>query len=248
MQDGGDSTLDVLKRMIVGRRGRLRADRLVVTGADGAKREIAIKPQRNPSSYVDLVEACAPTRIEAYAGGELLAVAGDAPPPPPAKKSATAPPAKKSATAPPEEKKKRSPDRWAAMLERVTTHFANLLANAYKANAEKEIAKDAALWGSLQNIAQHHSDRASHAELRHELTAKSVRLANKAINERDALILRLNAKIGELANETNDDKRSTMFMELLGMARGKEAESAAAAGKAAAAAAKTNGATKAKAS
>lgn len=243
--------LDVLKRLIVGRRGRLRADRLMVTGADGVTRPIAIKPQRNPSSYVEIVESCAPVRIESYAGDELLGAAGEAPPPPPAKgkKGPPAPPPRKTASAPPPDapKKKRSPDRWAAMLERVTTHFANLLSSAYKANAEKEIAKDAALWSSLSSIAQHHSDRASNAELRHEQTAKSVRIAQKAINEQNALILRLQAKITEMGNESDDDKRSTMFMDLLNMARGKEGDAAAAAGKAAAAAAKTNGATKAKA-
>lgn len=213
-----ETTLDTLKRLIVGRRGRARADRLLVTSADGAQREIIVKAQRNAASYVDLVDSCAPVRIEAYAGRELLAAWGEAPAPRrPAKKSAPTTSARKTASAPPpapEGKKKRRPDM--ALVVQLTTHMNTLLASAYKVSAEKETAA----WASLAQIAQHHADRAGNAELRNETAQKSIRLRDKAINDRDSLILRLNAKIQEIANEGDDDKKSQAFMQLLKIAGG----------------------------
>lgn len=235
----GDTTLDTLKRLIVGRRGRARADRLVVTSADGEQRPIAIKPQRNASTYLDLVESCAPVRIEAFAGDELVGAWGEAPAPPLPRRAPPPPATTKrgaAASVPPPMKKKRV-DPW-AVIERVTSHMNTLLASAYKGSAER----DSANWASLAGIAQHHSDRASNAELRHDLAMKSVRMRDKAINERDSMIVKMGAKIHEIEAASSDDKRTEAFMELLGLARGTPMGNAAAA--AAGAAAPKNGAAK----
>jgi hypothetical protein len=233
-------TLDTLKRLIVGKRGRARADRLVVTSADGAQRTITVKPQKNASTYVDLVDACAPVRIEAFAGNDLVGAWGEPPAPrAPRAPNRPKPPQKnaKSAASAPAPKKKR-PDM--AIVVQLTTHMNTLLSAAYRSAAER----DKALWESLAAIAQHHADRAGNAELRNELALKSVRVRDKAINERDALILRLNAKIAEVAAATGEDKKTEAFMQLLGIARGENPMARAVAAGAAAA----NGAKKAKVS
>jgi hypothetical protein len=215
----GDSTLDTLKRLIVGRRGRARADRLVVTSADGEQRPIAIKAQRNASAYVDLVDSLAPVRIEAYAGDELLATHGEPPAPkPPRGAAAKAPPA--TASVPPSKKKKVAPEDPMAfvssMVERITTNFAKHIAEAYKTASEHMNVN----FASLAGIAQHHSDRAGNAELAREMALKSVRVRDKAINEQNAMILKLTARLNEIASETDEDKKGAAFAQLMGFLRG----------------------------
>jgi len=211
---GDSSTLDMLKRLIVGKRGRGRADRLLVTGADGVTRPIEIKPQKNVSTYVDLVEACAPVRIEAYAAGELVDAFGEIPQAP-----AAAPPKKpKAKNGKPADPLDAEAARWREVKD-LTQHMNTLLANAYKTNSQDDKEREAGLWETFRAIAQHQADRANAAEARVEILEKAVRIRDRAIIDRDRMLQQMQQKFHEYAaQEGGDDKRSTMFMKLLDIA------------------------------
>lgn len=226
---GDKGVVDVVRRLIVGRRGRGRADRLVCIGADNAQRAIAVKPQANANRYVDLVGACHPVRIEAYAGKELVDVWEDDVPreapaatPAPANERAPATPTKGSKLL---RMKVRTPDEWQAQVVAVTTHVNGLLANAHREHG-KELSQahtknadlQSGLWNSLVEIAQHHENRATNAEAKLAEAEKAIRIRDRRIREQDDAIIKLRFHIAELANTSGGDKQSDAFMKLLELA------------------------------
>jgi hypothetical protein len=233
-------TVDILRRLIVGKRGRGRADRLVCLGADGVARTIALALKSSPSRYVELVESCSPVRIEAYAGKDLVDAWVDDTPAPSAADAAK--PKGKGKTPPPKKK------TWREQVMDLASHHAGLLSSAYS-NHSKELAaahnknadKEEAQWKHLVDIAQHHSDRADHALERAREAEKGIRIRDKQILELNGALIKMQARITEIAaGASGEDKKTEAFMRLLDITK------VAATSKPAAEAASANGKKEAK--
>lgn len=206
---GDESAVDIIKRLIVGRRGRGRADRLLCFDAAGAQKAIAVKSQTPAGRYVDLVLACHPVRIEAYAAKELVD-AWETPEPQDVPPEAQTPAPRPTSAA--LRKKKRGVDD---RVMQITSHVNQLLASAHRDSGKTTAERDATVWKAMVDIAQTQNNLAANFESKLLLAEKVIRIRDKQLRERDELILKLHLKIAELSMGESEDKNSTAFFKLL---------------------------------
>jgi len=213
--------VDIVRKLIVGSRGRGRADRLVCIDAANVETPITVKARQNATKLAALVQGASPVRVEAYVGDTLADAWGTKP--------AAATPANDDgspfvddaplevAERPPKARSRAMRDAafFASLLKDFSTSHARQLADAYRSNSER----DKQVWDSLVLIAQHHSDRASREEIARQNAERSTRIRDRALIDQTKQLLAMQAKIAELAAEAGGDPSSNAFLELLSLAK-----------------------------